>query len=239
MSALKRYLQSLWTAAEDDYRRAFFRLVEPDPQAAFLDCGCDTGALTIEVAQHIGTQHVYGLDVVEERLAKARALGIDGRLGDLNTRFPFEDASLSVTMANQVIEHLHDTDTFIAETFRVLRPGGYALICTENLAATHNLFALLLGYQPFSLSNVSTLRSIGNPLALHRHATEGMLHVKSFQHMRVFAYQGLKEIVEAHGFVVERMVGTGYYPLPPALARLAGRVDPRHAAFLLLKARKS
>jgi SAM-dependent methyltransferase len=240
MTLLGQYLLSLWTAAENEYREAIYRVAESDPHAVLLDCGCDTGELTSQVAGRIGTQCVYGLDVVGERLAQARARGIDARLGDLNRGFPFKDEFFSAVLANQVIEHLHSTDNLVSETYRVLQPGGYAVTCTENLAATHNLFALLLGYQPFSLSNVSSLRSIGNPLALHRHDSQdmGMLHVQSFQHLRVFAYQGLREIYEAHGFVVEALLGTGYYPLPPSLARLACLLDPRHAAFLILKARK-
>lgn len=240
MLPAKRYLMSLWAAAEEDYRQAILRLIEPDSQAIFLDCGCDTGEFTLQVAQRMGTDTIYGLDVVAERLAEARDRGIDGRLSDLNAPFPFDDGCFSVVLANQVIEHLHNTDSFVAEVYRVLQPGGYAIMCTENLAATHNLFALLLGYQPFSLSNVSSLRSIGNPLALHRHDEQGtgMLHVHSFQHLRVFAYQGFKEIFEAHGFVTEKLLGTGYYPLPPILARLACTIDRRHAAFMVLKVRK-
>ena len=73
---------------------------------------------------------------------------------------------------------------------------------------------------------------LGNPLAIHR--AQGWFEVETWQHLRVFAYRGLRELFEAHGFVVESVAGAGYYPLPRRLAR----VDPRHAAFLTVKARK-
>lgn len=106
------------------------------------------------------------------------------------------------------------------------------MVSTENLASWHNIFSLLFGWQPFSLTNVSGHRlGIGNPLALHRGEN---LSFSSWQHIRVFAYQGLKEIFEVHGFKV-KILGAGYYPLPNLLAKL----DLRHAAFLTIKAIKT
>ena len=135
--------------------------------------------------------------------------------------------------ANQVIEHLSDTDTFVKETHRLLKPEGYAVVCTENLASWHNIFSLILGWQPFSLSNVCERRfQVGNPLAIH--TGESPRNPSSWQHMRVFAYRGLREIFEEYGFEIERCVGSGYYPLPSQLSKL----DPRHAAFLTVKVRK-
>jgi 2-polyprenyl-3-methyl-5-hydroxy-6-metoxy-1,4-benzoquinol methylase len=138
-----------------------------------------------------------------------------------------------VVISNQVIEHLADTDIFVAEIARVLRPGGYTVISTENLASWHNVAALVLGWQPFSLTNVSAKRmGLGNPLALHR--GEAWEYAVSWQHRRVFAYRGLAELLEAHGLEVESVRGAGYYPLPGRVAEW----DVRHAAFLALRARK-
>jgi hypothetical protein len=98
------------------------------------------------------------------------------------------------------------------------------VVSTENLASWHNIGALILGWQPFSLTNVS-YRSLGNPLSLHRGKTWPW---ESWQHVRVFAYRGLRELFEAHGFMVEAVLGAGYFPLPSAF----GRSDPRQAMFL-------
>ena len=107
---------------------------------------------------------------------------------DLNLRLPYDDGTFDVVCSNQVIEHLSDTDTFVAELHRVLRPGGFAVTSTENLASWHNVASLTLGWQPFSLTNVSRQGlGLGNPLAIHR--AEGWFEVETWQHLRVFAYR--------------------------------------------------
>jgi hypothetical protein len=129
---------------------------------------------------------------------------------------------------------LYDTDTFIKEIHRTLKPEGCAVVCTENLASWHNIFSLLLGWQPFSLSNVCETRfQVGNPLAIH--SGESASNPSSWQHVRVFAYRGLTEVFEEHGFGIVHCVGSGYYPLPNRFSKL----DTRHAAFLTVKVRKA
>ena len=177
---------------------------------------------------------LYGIEIVDERRETALRKGIIAQTGDLNEPFPFQDDFFEIVHANQVIEHLKDTDHFIKEIWRVLKPGGYAVICTENLSSWHNIFSLLFGWQPFSLSNVCEKRfQIGNPLAIHH--GDAPTKPQSWQHHRVFAYRGLKEIFVAHGFEAEPIKGSGYFPLPARLSKL----DPRHAAFLTLKVRKT
>lgn len=114
------------------------------------------------------------------------------------------------------------------------------MISTENLAAWHNIFALLWVWQPFYLSQFSETRSaLGNPWGLDRGEDwNPALRYPSFRHFLVLTYRGLKELFEAHGFKVENIAGAGYYPLPPALARLAAELDPRHCPFLTFKIRK-
>lgn len=202
------------------------------PGCVFLDLGCDDGRLTMDLAHAAGAATVHGLELVPERVRLARRLGVDARCGDLNGAFPYANESFDVVCSHQVIEHLADTDMFVREIHRVLRPGGLAVTSTENLASWHNVAALLFGWQPFSLTNVSSVvRGLGNPLAVHR----GELDARdSWQHVRVFAYAGLRELFERHGFRIETIRGAGYYPLPAA----AGRRDARHAAFLTVAARR-
>lgn len=213
--------------------RNIAELLERSPEHTLLDLGCDDGAQTMRYAAAIGTDDIHGVEIVGDRAAIAQQRGIAVNAADLNGALPYDDASMDVVSSNQVIEHLADTDSFVAEIFRVLKPGGYAVTSTENLAAWHNVGSLVLGWQPFSLTNVSGRRlGLGNPLAPHRH--DSWMYPESWQHRRVFAHRGLIELFEAHGFLVERVLGAGYYPLPRRLARF----DSRHASFLALKARR-
>ena len=103
--------------------------------------------------------------------------------------------------ANQVIEHVKRLDHFVTEVARVLRPGGRAVVCTENLASWHNIAALVLGYVPFSATNVSSRGPVGNPCALHVGDDETL--VEAMQHIHVLTHVGLRDIFEKHGFRIE------------------------------------
>ena len=231
----KYFFQKMRNRAVSDYSRCILDCLEPsDREISLLDCGCDDGDWTLKLGSRVGRVRLYGIEIVDERREMALQKGIIAQTGDLNEPFPFQDDFFEIVHANQVIEHLKDTDHFIKEIWRVLKPGGYAVICTENLSSWHNIFSLLCGWQPFSLSNVCEKRfQIGNPLAIHH--GDAPTKPQSWQHHRVFAYRGLKEIFVAHGFEAEPIKGSGYFPLP---ARL-GKLDPRHAAFLTLKVRKA
>lgn len=234
LRAARSAFHNMRNRAVEDYRRCILACLEPSRHpVSLLDCGCDDGEWTLQLGQQIDNARLFGIEAIEERCQLAREKGVDARTSDLNDRFPFPDGEFSVVHANQVIEHLADTDNFIKEIWRVLEPGGYAVICTENLASWHNILALVLGWQPFSLSNVcETCFQVGNPLAVH--SGEPSSNPKTWQHLRVFSYRGLRGVFIAHGFEVVRCEGSGYYPLPNWLSKL----DPRHAAFLTVKVRK-
>jgi SAM-dependent methyltransferase len=204
------------------------------PGARLLDVGCDDGENTLEFARAANASDVHGFEAVEERAGLARERGVQTAVGDLTSGLPYDDASFDVVVSNQVIEHLHDTDAFVRECGRVVRPGGIVVTSTENLGSWHNVFAVAMGWQPFSLTNVSgTTGGLGNPLALFR----GHSHTQpsTWQHVRVFAYLGLRELFSEHGLPVEKILGAGYFPLPASV----GRRDPRHAVFITAVARRA
>jgi SAM-dependent methyltransferase len=202
------------------------------PCRKLVDLGCHDGARTGVFAAAANAEQVLGVEVDEDAARLAEERGIDVLRADLNQPLPIADAEFDIVVSNQVIEHLGDTDRFVSESFRIVRPGGLVVTSTENLASWHNIIALVAGWQPFSLTNISQTRlGVGNPLAVHRGETPvSTLHA----HNRVFAYRGLRELYEAHGFEVECVTGVGYFPL----ASRVGRWDPRHAAFLTLAARR-
>jgi SAM-dependent methyltransferase len=96
-----------------------------------LEAGCGEGYgadLIADVARR-----VIGLDYDESAVAHVRARYprvemLHGNLAEL----PLPDAAVDVVVNFQVIEHLWDQGQFVAECFRVLRPGGALLISTPN-----------------------------------------------------------------------------------------------------------
>jgi SAM-dependent methyltransferase len=230
-------MQRRWTEAESAYHARILESLQEDPDALLLDVGCDDGVWTEELRRKLGVrrQQVHGLEIVDERADLARRRGFNVQTGDLDEPWPFDDASFDVVHANQVIEHVIRLDHFVAELRRVLARDGVAVVCTENLASWHNVAAVALGYQPFSLTNVSTVRPIGNPFALH--SGEAPAHGESWQHVHVLTLAGLRDVFAAHGFDVVSSWGAGYYPFSSRVASLLAGYDVRHAHFIGVVAR--
>jgi SAM-dependent methyltransferase len=220
-------------AMRDNLANVEQALAAAAPVDALLDVGCDDGVRTLAFAAAARAASVHGVETVAEQAERARARGIEVAVADVETGLPYDDGSFDAVVSNQLLEHVHDTDRLVAELRRVLRPGGVAVVSTENLASWHNVLALVLGWQPFSLTNVSEVGpGLGNPAAVHRGSAQ--TRPRSWQHVRVFAHRGLRELFTGHGLAVERLLGAGYYPLPSRF----GRHDPRHAAFLTVVARR-
>ena len=234
---VRKVAKYFWYYGASDSWKAIYSLLESDDGRTLLDIGCGDGSSAMRVAKHIGAGKVIGIDLDDEKLEKAKERGMIVYKADLNNKFPLSDESVDVVFANQVIEHLIDVDNFVGEIYRVLTRGRYAVICTENLASWHNIFALLLGNQPYSGPYVSTKYVIGHH-PIHSHINVGKTRNPYLKHNTVMAYRALRMIFQVYGFKVERIIGSGYYPLPRLLARLYCRLDPSHAHFLTLKARK-
>lgn len=229
---VKKWMHSLYESSNHQNYDNILSLMDPNPTAKLLDLGCDDGKWTKRVAGKLRTRSISGIEIIPERAAIARREGIEVTEGDLAKPLTLEADSFDVVHANQVIEHVPDIDLFTREIFRVTKPGGYAVVSTENASSWHNLGAMALGFQMFSLTNVSALRGgLGNPFAIHRDTKH---EFSSWTHKTIFSYQGLLELFVAHGFERVEIKGAGYYPLPASL----GIVDPRHAHFITARAYK-
>jgi len=135
--------------------------------------------------------------------------------------------------ANQIIEHLVNVDRFASEIYRVLKPNGYLILSTENLSSWHNIFALILGWQAFS-QHISQIKNIGNPFRLSNWEDIPAYYT----HVKIFTPKGLKDLFKTHNFQIIDFFGASYYPFPPPLSSILGKIDPRHSPFIGIKARK-
>ena len=229
---MRNYLQKLYKKAEAANYRNIFSLLEKNNGAKVLDLGCDDGAISMKIAETIGTADIDGVEIVEEKAKTAEKNGVVIKSFDLNGRFDFADDSFDCIVANQVIEHLYNSDSFLSEIYRVLKPDGYAIISTENASSWCNIFASIMGWQIFSLTNFSSKkRGIGNPLAL-------LKNIESlncfWNHVRIYNFKGLKDYLQTFGFKIETIRGAGYFPLPGFL----GNTDKIHSHFITFKIRK-
>jgi 2-polyprenyl-3-methyl-5-hydroxy-6-metoxy-1,4-benzoquinol methylase len=230
---MKKALMRQRDKAYEKNKENILFLLDVDSDAKLLDLGCDDGEWTMQLAEKIGTENIFGYEIIDEAAKKAESKGIKVKRGDLNRDLRYGKESFDVIHANQVIEHLNDTDKFLSEIYRVLKPGGYAVISTENLASWHNIFSLVLGFMPFSLTNISSQTgAVGNPLAPH--TGEDFWRENSWQHQRIFTINGIRHLSTLHGFAFEWVLSAGYYPF----GNLFSNIDPNHSAFMAVKIRK-
>jgi len=245
---LHRYFESLYLAMRNERRLFQGKLLESNPNAILLDCGCREGDNTATLAQKINPKQVIGLDFNFSALALAGRRRILPLQSDLNCGIPLDGNSIDIIIASDVLEHLINPYVFVMEMFRVLKPGGYIVLDTPNLASWHNIYALLIGVQPFSGPNITTMEDSDVEIVRRMHrATHDLPEIGEYQdhgekeltrHIVVVAYVSLIQLLKSVGFRIEKAYGFGYYPLPVFLARLFQRIDIRHAHHLLIKARK-
>jgi SAM-dependent methyltransferase len=89
-------------------------------------------------------------------------------------RFPFADETFDSMVANEVFEHVFNPDQFLAEIFRVLRPGGMILLTMPFAWDEHE--------QPYDFARYS---SFGIKALLERHGFEIVEQRKSTDDIRV------------------------------------------------------
>jgi SAM-dependent methyltransferase len=119
----------LW--AEHSARYAFASRYGADKRV--LDVGCGTGYGVAELAQR--ARFVSGVDVAAEALTYARAhypLANAHFVQATAATLPFADQAFDLATAFEVIEHLSDWRSLLAEARRVLRPDGVFLVSTPN-----------------------------------------------------------------------------------------------------------
>ncbi len=224
-------LKNFYGSANEDCIKSIIKLLEKNPNHKILDVGCWDGTNTLRFANKVETKNRFGIEIDKNAKKKAEEKKIKLVGNDLNKKWNFKDNSIEVITANQVIEHLYDTDNFVREIKRILKPNGYAIISTNNLSSWHNIIALILGHQPFP-SDVSGYQNVGKLFSL------GNNWGGSFAHLRIFSYYALKEIFKKYGFKIEKHSGSGYYPLPKGLDKLFTFIDPWHSVYQTIKVRK-
>jgi len=135
-----------------------------------------------------------GLDLDRRSLAEARDAGLEVVAADLALSIPFRSDSLEGATLIEVIEHVFDADSLLADLARVIRPGGWVVLTTPNIAHFTYRVRALTGHAP---------------------KQEGY-------HVRFFTRDRLLALVEANGFRVEARASYGKQALLTTLARISG-----------------
>jgi ubiquinone/menaquinone biosynthesis C-methylase UbiE len=103
------------------------RLVADCPPSGgrLVDLGCGTEDFLVPLLEC--ADEIVGVDILPLTGNYHRYLQ-----ADLNKRIPLDDSSADVVIIRYTLEHLDSPDILLKEIFRVLCPGGAALLLTPN-----------------------------------------------------------------------------------------------------------
>ena len=151
--------------------RKIDRIVRPMTPGGVLEVGCLDGRY-LERLRGRGWS-VAGIDVVPQQSGYIVQ-------HDAGQPFPFE-REFDLVIAAEVIEHVVETDAFLANCAAVLKPGGTLILTTPNLLFGVNRLRMLLGKTPkFAYADY---------------------------HVRMFVWDDLREKIERH-LAIERVQGS-------------------------------
>jgi ubiquinone/menaquinone biosynthesis C-methylase UbiE len=105
------------------------------PTDQVLDVGCGNGWMTRWIHRRVPEGGAVGVDLSPEMVARARALseGVSGlrfEEGSLE-RLPFADDTFDHVVSMETFYYADDLAAALAETVRVLRPGGGLSLCID------------------------------------------------------------------------------------------------------------
>ena len=77
-------------------------------------------------------------------------------------RFPYEDNTFDWVFSKSVLEHVWNTDNFLLETFRILKPGGRAVLMTPAWESQYKFF-----WDDYTHVRAFTKKGLQNALRIH------------------------------------------------------------------------
>jgi SAM-dependent methyltransferase len=125
-----------------DCHNVALSLAESVHPARALDLGAGQGAIS-----HALKGRGFNVTAVEVNVKQFKAAGVPCLKLDLNKPLPFPDRAFDLIMAVEIIEHLEAPRAFLREIFRLLNPGGLAVLTTPNITSIPSrIFFLVTGF---------------------------------------------------------------------------------------------
>ena len=143
------YKKDFWENTDREYEdqadRMAIRRLLPKRMEKFADIGGGYGRLANEYLKR--AHKVYIFDYSKTELAQAKEIygdKIETKAGDIY-KLPFKDNELDGLMMVRVTHHLKELEKAVAELYRVLKPGGVAVIEVANKRTLPKMARFLTG----------------------------------------------------------------------------------------------
>lgn len=149
----------------------------PNSEISVIDIGCGNGTVS-EIIAKLG-YNVTAADFANSHHATKPEPLFFKKCFDASDVFPFPDNYFHCVFSGELIEHLFDTDLFLRECKRVLKPNGILILTTPNLAGFDDRIKFIFGESP-------------------RHVNPVHPYLKL--HIRQFTKSSLKKILSKYGF---------------------------------------
>jgi len=232
MSFISKIMAKPFRMADEYNRQIIIGWLERLSSSAnhFVEVGPGGRPLLEEVAGDISRTIIELPEIIEycEGL-NWQCLGQNAR----TDRWGLDDGSVDVVVSQQCLEHIPQTDHFISEAHRVLRPGGNFIVSVPNQGALVFILFLLLTFNPPMNYVSDRWYGLGNPLSNIRYKPR---EVPGHAHLRLFVMRAMADLLKMHGYEVVKMHG-GSWGLPLA-GRLLARIFPYYGLYTTIWASK-
>lgn len=166
-----------------------------------LDIGCGTGLNAKKLAEK--GHEIIGIDISNIAIQQFCQNGFTGFQCDIAQYIPFKNNTFDLIYASEVIEHLIDTELFIDEIYRILKPSGKLILSTINSTFWVFRITALLGKTVTEIQHPGHIRFFSKAGLTNNIAKAGFKNIKiSGRHMYLIL---TGRIIETLGTLLERI----------------------------------
>ena len=194
---------------EETYGRSLLEKISKNWQVdTCVDLGCGHGTDLQIVKNNFPEAKLFGVDFGDWNKDKLREKKIQVISVNIESeKLPFNDSSVDLIIANQVLEHTKEIYWINHEVFRVLKKGGQFFVGVPNVSSLHNRILGLFGVHPTQAKLISA-------------------HVRVFSKSDTLAFY---EIIANRFCKLTGFYGSQFYPFPKKIARFLSRMFPTFA----------
>lgn len=178
-----------------------FEWVDPADESVILDMPCGRG-FYLNMIRFVSKAKLIGADLDAEVIHKANAN--IGHLNDVTLlraniyQLPFPDSIFDAVILSEVLEHIDDDVAGLKEAYRVLKPGGVAVITVPN------------ANYPFWWDPINkTLETL-----FRTHIQHGPFAGIWANHVRLYTPDQLRSAALNSGFIIERERAFTHHSFP-------------------------